>query len=199
MPLQAARDSGRIGAQERILRAAADLFAQSGYYGTSTREIASVARVNEVTIYRHYPSKRELFLAVMVAELQKITLHGDVLTKLAHAPNGRSALALTIQLITITLQQQGNLLRLVQYSSLELNEDLDPLLRHHLGELLEVVSRYLEPWIDGGQLRCTDAKSLLLTLIAMVTTHQSLHRVFSGTAASPDFILDAYAQGRNPS
>ena len=44
------------------------MFASFGYNGVSTREIATGAGINEVTIYRHYPRKRDLYVAVLDAE-----------------------------------------------------------------------------------------------------------------------------------
>jgi AcrR family transcriptional regulator len=195
------RNSAISSTQERILAAAAGLFSQSGYKGTTTRHIASAANVNEVTIYRYYPRKRDLYLATLDAELQKVSLRGDLLTDIADAPDGLSALACTFRLITTTLAQKQNLVRLIQYSALELNDDFDPILRHYVGELIEVISRYLEPWVSSGQLRCDSAKSLTLTLIAIVLTHRSLSRVFSGKWSSPELMMDVYSEfcvGQDP-
>jgi AcrR family transcriptional regulator len=46
--------------RERIARAAADVFAEAGYRGATTRRIAQRAGVNEVTIFRHFGSKQDL-------------------------------------------------------------------------------------------------------------------------------------------
>lgn len=43
-----------------ILNAAATVFAQHGFRGSTTRRIADVARVNEVTIFRYFGSKDAL-------------------------------------------------------------------------------------------------------------------------------------------
>lgn len=185
--------TGRSATQERILIAAADLFAQFGYNGTTTRDIASAARVNEVTIYRYYPRKRDLYLATLNTELQKLTLRGDLLAELADARDAAGALACTFRLITATLAQRQNLLRLLEYSSLELNDDFDSILRHYVGELIEVISRYLEPWVRDGQLRTNNAKSLTLTLIAIVLTHRSLNRIFSGEWSNPELMMEVYS------
>jgi AcrR family transcriptional regulator len=186
--------TARGGTEERILTTAAALFAQFGYNGVSTREIAASAEVNEVTIYRHYPRKRDLYLAVLSAELQRVQLRGELLTRLAEASNGRGALACTIELISTTLLQQPQLIRLLGYSALEWSEDLDPLLRKHLGELVEVVARYLEPWIVRGELRCADAKTLVLTLIAIILSRGPLRRVFLGDAASLNALFETYSE-----
>jgi AcrR family transcriptional regulator len=180
-------------AESRILASAAGLFAGYGYNGVSTRDIASGAGVNEVTIYRHYPRKRDLYVAVLEAELQQVKLRGDLLARIAEAGDGKTVLARTFELLSATLTQRPELLRLVQYSALELGEDLDPLLRRHLGELIEVVARYLEPWVSRGELRCTSAKALVLALIAIILSHRSLHRVFLGDGSSPEAMFKVYA------
>lgn len=193
---QMARDTnlGKGDAESRILATGAEMFASFGYNGVSTRDIASGAGVNEVTIYRHYPRKRDLYVAVLDAELQQVKLSGDLLAKIAEADGARMAVVRTFELIAVTMMQRPELLRLVQYSALELSEDIDPLLRRHLGQLVEVIARYLEPWVSKGELRCTSAKALVLSLIAIILSHRSLHRLFAGDGSDPEAMISAYAE-----
>ncbi|MGC2636814.1 MAG: TetR/AcrR family transcriptional regulator [Acidobacteriaceae bacterium] len=185
---------GRPGTEERILAAAATLFGQMGFNGASTRDIASVAEVNEVTIYRHYPRKRDLYVAVLAAQLGRVSLHGDLLAGIAQAADARQALTRTFELIATTLMRDPELLRLVLYSSLELQGELDLLLRRHLGELVEVVARYIEPWVIKGDLCCGSAKGLVLALISIVVLHQPLHRAFSAEPATPRNLFETFAE-----
>ncbi|MGQ9582632.1 MAG: TetR/AcrR family transcriptional regulator [Thermoplasmatota archaeon] len=75
----------------KILDAALREFAAKGYAATTTRRIAERAGVNEVTIFRHFGSKRGLFLALvrrwtdLRSELSGIELEpsGDVAADLA--------------------------------------------------------------------------------------------------------------------
>jgi AcrR family transcriptional regulator len=191
--------AARGGTEERILTTAATLFAQYGYNGASTREIAAAADVNEVTIYRHYPRKRDLYLAVLGRELQRVQLRGELLARLAGAQNGRDALACTFELIATTLQQEPQLLRLLQYSALELSDDLDPLLKRHLGELVEVLARYLQPWVERGELRCPHSKTLVLTLVSIVLSRGPLRRVFLGDSANLNSLFETYSEFCLPS
>ena len=46
--------------RQRIVQAAARVFAETGYRGATTRRIAHAANVNEVTLFRHFRSKEEL-------------------------------------------------------------------------------------------------------------------------------------------
>jgi AcrR family transcriptional regulator len=185
---------GKGDAEARILASAAGMFATYGYNGVSTRDIATGAGVNEVTIYRHYPRKRDLYLAVLDAELQQVKLRGDLLAAIAEAGDGKTALARTFELIAATMMQRQELLRLVQYSALELGDDIDPLLRRHLGQLVEVIARYLEPWVNRGELRCSSAKALVLSLIAIILSHRSLHHLFSRDGSGAEAIFKAYAE-----
>jgi AcrR family transcriptional regulator len=46
--------------QQRLIRAALELFSSRGYHDTTTAQIAKKAGVAEGTIYRHFPSKQQL-------------------------------------------------------------------------------------------------------------------------------------------
>ncbi|MFN6463833.1 MAG: TetR/AcrR family transcriptional regulator [Nostoc sp. DedVER02] len=49
----------------RLIEAASQVFASLGVQGATTREIARVAGVNEVTLFRHFASKEQLLGAVI--------------------------------------------------------------------------------------------------------------------------------------
>jgi AcrR family transcriptional regulator len=51
-------------AAERMRRAAIDAFAESGYGGTSTRQIAKRLNMSATAMYPHYRSKEELLYAI---------------------------------------------------------------------------------------------------------------------------------------
>jgi AcrR family transcriptional regulator len=62
------RHAARLSAPERreaILDVALRVFSSGSYNGTTTAEIAREAGVTEPVIYRHFPSKRALWLACM--------------------------------------------------------------------------------------------------------------------------------------
>jgi TetR/AcrR family transcriptional repressor of mexJK operon len=51
--------------RQAILYAARDLFLQKGYAGASMDEVAAMAGVSKVTIYKHFSDKHTLFVAVV--------------------------------------------------------------------------------------------------------------------------------------
>ncbi|MFP4562660.1 MAG: TetR family transcriptional regulator [Spirochaetia bacterium] len=60
-----AKQVARHVARERLILAAREVFASSGYKGATTKAIAEKAGVAEVTLFRHFPSKKDLLIAVL--------------------------------------------------------------------------------------------------------------------------------------
>jgi AcrR family transcriptional regulator len=65
---------GRI-VRGRLEKAALELFAEHGFDGTTTEQIAARAGVTERTYFRHFPDKREVLFA-SEEELREVTLAG---------------------------------------------------------------------------------------------------------------------------
>ncbi|WP_427887403.1 TetR/AcrR family transcriptional regulator [Kribbella sp. GL6] len=73
-----------LAAPERsasILSAAATAFARNGYAATTLDQVAAAAGVSKLIVYRHFNSKRELYLAI----LQQIGTRLDAVEE-SHAP-----------------------------------------------------------------------------------------------------------------
>jgi AcrR family transcriptional regulator len=54
-------------ARARILEVARERFAERGYRGTTTAELAEAAGVAEKTLFRHFPAKADLFREAVIA------------------------------------------------------------------------------------------------------------------------------------
>ena len=48
--------------QKQILESALNVFIEKGYNGSTTQEIANAAGISEVTLFRHFSSKQEIFM-----------------------------------------------------------------------------------------------------------------------------------------
>ncbi|MGA2182797.1 MAG: TetR/AcrR family transcriptional regulator [Bryobacteraceae bacterium] len=69
--------TSRMPGQDRrrqLIETALDLFARKGFEGTTTKEIATAAGVTESVIFRHFPSKHALYMAVLDFKVQSIGL-----------------------------------------------------------------------------------------------------------------------------
>ena len=72
--------STRLPAEERkaaVLDCACGIFQAGSYRGTTTAEIARQAGVTEPILYRHFASKRELYLAVLEESWRRLRGHWD--------------------------------------------------------------------------------------------------------------------------
>jgi AcrR family transcriptional regulator len=63
--------------REEILDAATDLFAEFGYSDAVTKDLAEKLQVGKGTIYRYFPSKRELFLAATDRVMRRLRVQID--------------------------------------------------------------------------------------------------------------------------
>jgi AcrR family transcriptional regulator len=63
-------NAARLSADQRkqaIVDAVRDVFAEKGFDGTTTRELAKAAGVSEALLYKHFPSKESLYAAMLDA------------------------------------------------------------------------------------------------------------------------------------
>lgn len=72
--------------EERILDAAAELIQRWGYKKTTIEDIARRAEVGKGTIYLHWKSREDLFIALLLRE--RLRALNDVETRLAADPEG---------------------------------------------------------------------------------------------------------------
>jgi len=85
--------AARLPAAERreaLLEVALRVFTEGSYRGTTTAEIARAAGVSEPILYRHFASKRDLYLAALDHVWQKVRAAWE--QALAEAPDVRAAL-----------------------------------------------------------------------------------------------------------
>jgi AcrR family transcriptional regulator len=75
--------------REEILDAATDLFAEFGYSDAVTKDLAEKLQVGKGTIYRYFPSKRELFLAAVDRVMRRLRVHIDSTIEGIEDPLGR--------------------------------------------------------------------------------------------------------------
>lgn len=79
--------SPRSSTRARLINAALELFASQGITETTTRQIAELAQVNEVTLFRHFGNKHGLLLAVLEDSAAAFTDLGESLIEQANQTN----------------------------------------------------------------------------------------------------------------
>ncbi len=107
-----------------ILQAAEDIFAENGYSGATTREIAKKAGVNIANLHYHWGSKDELWHAVVYNVIIKIMESSQGVLDIS-SDNLEDGLKNTIGIIIDILVDNPNYARILQHSSLRgYNEEI---------------------------------------------------------------------------
>lgn len=165
---------------KRILKAAADIFASLGYSRTTTRLIAEAAGVNEVTLFRHFGSKRNL-LSEMIQEhsaLPNLTrllenqLSGEYHKDLLHIALG------FFQVIT----SRKEALRLILCEAQELPEIQEEIVKIP-DQLRQLLTRYFQEKISAGVIKELNPEVMAQGFLGMIFSFGVAHEILGSTIA----------------
>src|ERR1700679_24701 len=112
-PGRAHKSAGTSVTEVRIVEAAAQLFAHHGYKGTTTREIAQLADLNEATLFRYFPRKPELFWAAVKSHVARVKLARETQISLASDDAPAIVIPLLVAFLLDNLNRQPQLRRLL--------------------------------------------------------------------------------------
>lgn len=73
---------------DNILNVAAQLFAERGFFNTSTSLLAKESGVSEATIFRHFKNKAEILTTLMGKVRDRLINDMDIHFKMSNLPNG---------------------------------------------------------------------------------------------------------------
>ncbi len=132
--------------RQQILKTAIRLFAQKGFRGTTTREIALAAGVNEVTIFRHFASKQELYAAILEVKSNEagITSWLVELAEFADRRDDAGLFLFTARNILAHYERDSDFLSLRLYSSLEGHELAQKYRESQLCPLFRFLRNYIK-------------------------------------------------------
>ncbi|MGA2962625.1 MAG: TetR/AcrR family transcriptional regulator [Candidatus Korobacteraceae bacterium] len=167
-----------VDRRQQILGIATEMFAEKGFGGTTTREIAAHAQVNEALIFRHFPTKEELYWAVLEAKVRSEDFHLRLEELLSGAANVREAL---LAVADWTLQRRAEdhaTTRLSMFCALERHELSQRFFGHFIAEYFEVLANYLRRQMCQGVLRSADPIMAARTFIGAVVYHSLIQELF---------------------
>ncbi len=166
----ATRPRRRLPGPERratLLDAARDVFGREGYHAASMDAVARGAGVTKPTLYDHFPSKRDLYLALIDADLEVVR---RTVSDALSAPTGnRERIRASFQAYFDFVDEHGPGFRLLMQEVV----GADPDLRRRVGrvrasilaEVAELIVRESE-----GRLDPAHAETVALALVGMVET-----------------------------
>lgn len=179
--------------QAGLIAAAASLFAAKGFNGTTTKEIARAAGVSEALVFKHFPTKRALYGAILA---EKVTVNEllEAVEVSAKKRDDRRVFAL-IAGFRIRPHVDSTLLRLLLFSALEGHELSEMFFGKHHRVFYDHLATYIETRIAEGAFRNVDPLLAARAFIGMVVHHRLLHEIFGVPMDRPhDVTVSTYVE-----
>lgn len=150
------RASSRMNAIDRrmqLLEASISCFAEFGYQGTTTARLARASRVSEPVLYQHFPSKRDLFVA-LVEEVGREVLR-EWRKAIAPLKSPMDQLRVLLRLNPATTDPRTRqLYRVIFAAQAELHEpEILAALREHYEQYARFLTNVLKRAQRAGQVR----------------------------------------------
>jgi AcrR family transcriptional regulator len=179
----------------RIVEAAVQLFSRQGYKGTSTREIAGLAGVNEATLFRYFARKTDLFWAAAESRLNRLKLSRELQNGLATDLDPEVVLPMLVDFVVKEISEDSELMRLLYVAGFEFPGS-ERMFRDHLGPIFDAVNAYFSRCAARGAICDLEPTFATLGLAGAVSAHRNLHQLFTGCDLPVDarVFAPAYAQ-----
>lgn len=175
MPLAQKRISGPVR-KAKIIQSAASLFAKKGFSGTKTREIAHRAGVSEALIFKHFPSKEDLYAAILAEESPVPGLLSKVKSLAGQQKDVEvfSVIARTV----VGGAPDSDLMRLILFSALENHEMSDMFFHNHIRVFYDFLAGYIQQRIDDGAFQPVQPLIAARAFMGMLIYHRLLTVLF---------------------
>ncbi len=179
----------------RLVEAAVQLFSRQGFKGTSTRDIANLAGVNEATLFRYFAKKKDLFLAAAESRLNRLKFGRELQSGLAKDLDPDVIVPMLATFMVENMSERPELMRLLYVARFELPA-ADRVFREHLGPIFDAVNAYFGRCVAKGLIRDLDPAIATLGLAGAVSAHLNLHELFTGQdiPRDPHNAAPVYAQ-----
>jgi AcrR family transcriptional regulator len=186
----------RAERRRQILAAAIEVFAKSGFGGVRTKRIAGVS---EATIVQHFPTKRDLYDAVLEERLRGAPAPPDLVGELERS-NLRKVLTQFAHHLVTAQHRDRRILRLMLYAVLEDHALARELYDRHLARPVEAVTRALRAARTTREIRGVEPAKAAQLFVAIVAQY-ILEREVLGTRgrgarrATIEDYVDIYLRG----
>lgn len=186
----------KASTEQRLIEAAVQLFSRQGYSGTSTREVALVADVNEASLFRHF-SKEDLFWAALQSRLGQVRLGRELQEGLSRVERPERVVPLILEFVVYTAVCQLDLIRLLNVGLLELRPGTERLYRQYFAPVSCAIHDYLDQCRKSGWIRDTDNSITTMAFVATILAHQGMYPLLADAAvpyANAEEAIAAYSK-----
>ena len=151
MPIEQLRSQLR---HQRILDAAARVFATKGYHGTLVDEIAEAADTSKGGVYFHFPNKQAIFLALLerLADLVRERIAAAV----AHADTPLGRADATLRVLLQTFGTHRRLARLFMVEALGAGPEFNARMIDIRASFAKLIQSHLDQAVADGTIQPLD-------------------------------------------
>ena len=192
----ATNTSVRVPARDRrlqIMQAAKELFARQGFEGTTTREIAQRARVNEAIIFRHFPSKEDLYWSIIDEQSAAGAWKENLECQLSSSRDDCEIFRSIAEDILIRRAKDTDLSRLLLFSALENQQRSQRFFQTHVATYYELIAEYIGKRIHDGAFRAVNPLLAARAFVGMVVYHSQIQEIY-GAKRYQDFDVKEVSQ-----
>lgn len=165
---------------ERIVEAAAHLFALQGYHATSTSEIARLADVSENTLFRHFDHKEDIFWAALRWHSSGLRLRREILEAMESCEAPEVIFPKIFEMLELSVKARPEFLRLIAVAFLELRGKALLFSREFISPIVSAINRYLALSVESGQVRNLDSTITTTALVTVALLHPGLLKMIDG-------------------
>jgi len=144
----------KMSARERILKASFELLSEKGFAGVCTREIAQRAGVAEVTIFRHFTNKENLFRQTTQRH-SSIPALATVIPSILDKPI-HEGIPILVDAFLARMSDNRSWIRIFQMELQRDPEVFRPECQRLLDELYQVCGGYFSQVLRNGASICCD-------------------------------------------
>ena len=179
--------------REQILDVATGLFAQQGFQGTTTKRIAEGSGVTEALIFRHFPSKEELYWAVIQRKIDDTSPLERLRANLAAGGDDVQVLSRVALDVLERRAKDQTLSRLLLFSALEQHELSERFFRSYISSYFEALATFVRKGIRQGRFRPVDPLLAARSFLGMLIYHSWIQELYGGKEVQ-DFDLHSVSR-----
>lgn len=166
--------------KQQILDVAAALFARKGFQGTTTREIAQRARVNEAILFRHYRSKESLYWAVIDDRCRRSHRRENLQASIDLQASDFEIFRVIAEDILRRSKDDRLRTRLLLFSGLESHRLARRFFRNYVARYYQILAGHIERRTEQGIFRRVDPLLAARGFMGMIFYHIMVQELFGG-------------------
>lgn len=192
-----ADEKNRNGKSEAILRAAAKVFAQSGYFNAKVSDVARNAGVADGTVYLYFKNKDDLLTSIFSWAMGEFLTRAR--TELAEVANAKDKLLRFARLHFSLFERERDIAIVFQIELRQSTKFMEQFSTTYLAEYLQMLREIIEQGMKDGLFRAALNSKLVAKLLFGMLDEMATNWVLShgnhSLIAMAEPVLDIFFNG----